>query len=177
MIRSDTLLTVLRERGAVVEAVADQLVIDAPEEVLQDAALLAALRERKAELLALLSAGALDLAAAVERVGGFMQSVDAGLTNAWSDEQWTRERDVMLPLLTQVEAELTRRGETLETYGWRLDERCRWQRVGEEPARSGAGESNVCETCGTRGDLHLVGGHYFCRNKGDCTYRKMGRPT
>jgi hypothetical protein len=91
------------------------------------------------ELLAAITghtAAPFDLAGSLDRIGRFMQSLDAGSGDAWDDTDWQRRRGEVLALLDQVEAELARRGEMFETYGWRLDGRCRWQRVGEEPKAS-----------------------------------------
>jgi hypothetical protein len=71
------------------------------------------------------------LAERIAGVGLWMQAVERDWRRYLSDAEWIAERDHALEQLTQIEAELARRGETFETYGWRLTPKNRWRRPHE----------------------------------------------
>lgn len=56
----------------------------------------------------------------------------------WSDEQWADRKRVLLENTEQMDAELLKRNQSLEHYGWTLSRDAQWHRLDEPtpPCRS-----------------------------------------
>lgn len=95
-----------------------------------------AVRQQRYEVLALLRAEAgikppdPELASLVEMVGRQQQWL-VEHAEEWSDEEWEKRRDALLANLARMEARLVECGQRMEEYGWVVNPRGIWRRVGE----------------------------------------------
>lgn len=116
----------------------------------------------------------LDLAALAAEVAGRLRSLSSWIPEATAEE-WERYRDALLADIARVEEQLAALGETLGTYGWRVDPRGQWRRADEPdsaPDDAGVPAEVLKEILAALSDADLID---FCRRRGAILFLEDGR--
>jgi hypothetical protein len=76
----------------------------------------------------------------VEKVGrmmeywqGYQRQTWSGQSPEWTDAEYEERKRILLGAMSEMFAELDRRGQTVKAYGWAYTATGDWHRVGETP--------------------------------------------